>query len=499
MVSEESNLPIRPTSSIPEITNESWEKAKKDLMLHLEDFGNDGALFTESIASDAIFENKSFESHSLKRVALSNVTFVNCSFKKAAGTGSEFSSCKFIDCNFNGSNFQFADFESSAFTSSDKNDGTTFVGANLGGANFSRCIFNNTFFESTSLSNCLFESASLSSCTIKSCTLEGAIFRYATLYKIDLGRVNIEYVDFVDAMFDNVKVPIMQLPYTFGGFSNYFTSHGLEVTSDKASKQGKSISKYEYRELLSSMETYFIKFSSYFPLANLYLSLNRADDFDAAIRLGFFLAFERNKFREIKYLSKLVSVSNIYESSQLQNLYELVESLRKNNEDNPIFRNNYALHAGEIDLYLNKKQGDWGRAKFVIGGDISKALTCTNNIFLTLEQCNDYLELEGSITHVSLRKNSPIEIIMEYATSVEGTVTTFMLATGYLLKGSSKFLKELIELRVQLNKTKQGGLKKKMKELRKEIKLLNVHITKLKLEKKLSKEKQIIHKKKGKG
>lgn len=467
-------------------SDQQWLEARQQLSKHLLDVANDSILFSSSSALGANFVDERFDQMSLKRVNVRESKFESCSFFKAAATGSNFIACQFNNCNFNGSNFQYVDFTGSVFSSNDRDDliqdgKSTMIGANFSGVNFSSTTLEDIKIEGCSLGNSIFSNAHIKNCDMTSSTLEGANFKGAFLENIDLNRINIEYADFLSAQFKDVVVPIMQLPYTFGGLEYLFHNDGLAVKTDnKHHSPDSTLTKNEYRELLNGLEVYFLKMCEYFPLANIYLSTKKIHEFKDIIGLGLRYYLEVGQIREIKFLCKLAKVSNTFEPYQLSKLYELIRRGAKTHWKKESFRHNYAIHLGEIENSLLDSQTDLVKIRFISSGEEAETLKFIPDLLSTLEEGLSIINSPFELRRVTLSRNSPLEVILELATAgPEYSLAILFVSIGYLLKGSSSFLSKLFKLKKIYDKGELKKLKEELKAARDQLSSMKIKMNEL--------------------
>ncbi len=392
------------------ISEELWNKAKIEIGKHGQQIGNDNIIFNNSIG--VTFQQGRYIGLSLKRVHVINSSFKQCLFDKCAATGSEFKNTKFIDCQIQDSNFQYTNFTNSEFVNQIP-DVINMLGCNLCDSNFTKTIFKDIKMQASSFSQSVFANSIIDSCEISSCTLEGASFNGAKLSNMILTNLNVEYADFCNTSFDNVYLPLMQLPYTFGGMNYYFNNDGIKLRSFE-NQIYRDLSKAEYDKLLFYLKVYFQKTQQYFPLANIHLYEKEKEKFHECIMLGIQLACFNKNLRDVKHLVKLIKLSEWYDAVQLRSLYfKIIDFLQLNMED-PVYLQEVKSHFGEIYSLLGQQKEEDIIVRFVIEDNETKELTLANKLTNNLikEIANSKCDIAWK--NINISKNSPLDIAISF-------------------------------------------------------------------------------------
>lgn len=354
-----------------------------------------------------------FQASALNRSRFYNCSFNKISFKKAAVTGSIFERCRFNDCNFDYADFEFCDFSDCEIEIRKVTDcsfnNSNFIRTAIRKSEFGQCTFTNSFFEESILDNV----------NITFSTLESACFSKCKFSNIDWRNLNLEYVDFINPNMNNVVLPAIQIPFTFG-LLNY-----LSETNDNVniSTNGKLITindffNVEIPKLTEKLEDRNI----YLPISNICL-FGRDKDKDKGLdylaREVTDCSFNRD-YRGIKFCCKLISMCEI-DKRYLNTIYKNIANIGASLEPQSTEMKNFSRNIGEIRNILfskKKSQSLFIRFKSNIGIEGSERFANLINIFQNIAKPfrNEMLNVKFSLEY-----NSPLYIELE----IEGDSSWF--------------------------------------------------------------------------
>ncbi len=396
-----------------EITEDLRREALDIIASYQQKAQNDNIAFSRSCG--ATIQNKHYKNLSLKRSHVKQSLFHDCIFDQCALTGSSFVECIFNSCVWNHSNVEVVDFTSSVIDNSNKNDIIN-QGNNFNYANFTKAIFKNTKMTACSFSHCLFDGATIDSCSFELCAFEDAIFHHATLHNIVMMDLNIEYADFLDVVFDNVCIPIMQLPYTYGGLQYFFNKEGLYLATHRGNSH--RLDRAEYRRLLEALVIYYIDKKEFFPLANICLLDGNKQEFYDVVKQGLEYANQHNRIRDIKHLVTLVEYSGWGSSLELHNIYYSISQTVDKNIGNLQFAHAAQRYLGELRNIMMKPSSMQRtrhiEVRFVIDNEFADNTQVANNTIKYLTDSLRELNIAGDPTNIIVNKNSPLEFIIQY-------------------------------------------------------------------------------------
>lgn len=409
-----------------------------------------------------------FTRKDLKRINVVKCQFENCNFKAAAGTGSKFTKVQFDNCDLSGTNFQYCYFNKTNFINS-----TVIKGANFSHSVFIDCHFEAITITESTLYDCYFENCTFGTSSIKSNTLENSILCNCKIENIDLSHINLEYMRFDNVHMENVILPPYQIPYIIGA-TTYIknTSDTVYIYTDSG-----NIKRQQYCELYEELAMYFYAHDEYFPVANIYIALNKQELAFECIQLGIREACDYFDFRMVKHFCKLACSNEMFTHLQLKVLYDLITSLSYDNKWDLNTLHSYMLNIGEIKEILLNNSLHKERVEFVIKTNIDKDdLASINDLY---NQINGIIRENCSDTHVDaieLRHNSPYEI---YVTCIDllPNILLFISSMYAIFSVGNKFL----DIYKNFEETRRIHQQNKFYKYELEEKLLDIEIKKKQL------------------
>ena len=235
--------------------------------------------FSTKNFNQSIFVDTCFDMSNLQETGFSGSSFKNVIFKDCNLNSTVFYNCYFYDCCFE----NISDFTGTKFSKSIFWD-TKFIDCNIysvsfDDAHFNNCFFKDNFWRSLTMDNCKFHKTSFVNITIK--------------------NMNFDYAIFENIHFENTKLPFPTIPYILGGIEYIKnTKDNVRITSQHNISEG--ISSFEYIKLLKELEIFFINTDTYYPLVNIYSSLDKKDLASSAALKGIRIALLCKKFDMIK-------------------------------------------------------------------------------------------------------------------------------------------------------------------------------------------------------
>lgn len=345
-----------------------------------------------------------FTRKDLKRISISKCKFIDSIFNGVAATGSKFTEVQFFNCDFSGSNFQYCYFNKSFF-----GENTLIKGANFSHSVFVECVFEMSTILECTLFDCRFENCSFISSTVRTNTLENSTMQNCILKNIDLSHINLEYMKFEAVKMQRVTLSPYQIPYIIGGpcyLNNTFDEIYVYTANGNITCQ-------EYCNLFDDLAVFFYSHGEYFPLANIYIALQKHEQAFECIQLGIREASDYFDFRMVKHLCKLACSNDGFSHAQLKQLYDLVTDLSYDNEWDFNTLHSYMLNIGEIRELLLNNVSNAQRVELLIKTNIHKDdLEAVNSLY---NKINEIIRENCSNKHVNsieLRHNSPYEIFI---------------------------------------------------------------------------------------
>ena len=447
--------------------NESIEQSVEKIKTLLPDKDIFEQIFFEQICNTKV--SGDFTRKDLKKINVKDTIFNNCSFEAAAGTGSKFSNAKFSKCNFTGSNFQDCYFNKCKF-----NNKSMIEGANFSNGVFVECVFENMTIRRSTFFDCRFENCKFDSCEIYSDTTESSVLYNCRINNTNLAHLNIEYIQVKNVRLNNVTLPPYQVAYIIGAPKTLLnSSDNIDIYTDNG-----TISYEEYSKLYEDLCRYYLKQNEYFPVANLLIALNNYDEAYEYIKLGIEKNCDYFDFRMLKHFCRLACFSEVFNSHQLNCLYNLITQLSYTSSWDLNTLHSYMLHIGAIrEILLNSSNDDKQCVEVLIKTNIDKDdLTLINELY---NDINGIIRDKCSAQHIDfieLRHNSPYELLVTCIDSLPA-ILTFLSALYGILSVGNKFVDIYKNVAEAIHISQQNSLFKYQKEQAQlDIKLKNIEI-----------------------
>ena len=330
-----------------------------------------------------------------------------------------------------------------------------------------------TIVEST-LFDCIFENCIFILSNIRTDTFENTTMQNCKFEAIDLSHINLEYVKLEAVKMQNVILPPYQIPYIIGG-PDYLkkTSDSVQIYTDDG-----NITCQEYCHIYDELAAFFYSHDEYFPLANIYIALQRHELAFECIQLGIREACDYFDFRMIKHLCRLACSNEFFNHTQLKQLYDLVTDLSYDNEWDLNTLHSYLLNIGEIRELLLNNVSNAERVELLIKTNIHKDdLVAVNALY---NQINGIIRESCSSKHVDsieLRHNSPYEFLVTCVDMLPN-ILKFIGSIYTILAVGNKF----VDIYKNVEETRRVHQQNKYYKLEYEEKVLDIEMKKMQLE-----------------
>ena len=353
-----------------------------------------------------VYNEKDFKNTRFKSGRYNNCSFIKCTFEAAGLSGTHFSECKLIDFNIYDSNLQFCDFSqnTSLVNNTDK---SKIISSNLSQSMFHKAEIKNVLFKSTTISQARVIDTLFDNVIWESCTLQDDIFDNVEMDNISLIGCNLEYSEFKNITIKNVKLPLHQLPYTYG-LLQVLDIYENEILIGALSSNREPIKPAEYKKLLPELLAYYTDMREYFPAINISLYLNDYEHAKELINVGIKYYINTNDFRKLKAICKLISTNAFFDKHFLTQLYfRLVEYYNKITVSE-YDRYQYSLHINDIKNILTGFCDDNPIAHLYLKTNITSSDTEKLGCFYQIiEQCLDDCHISTDEYSIEVRHNSP--------------------------------------------------------------------------------------------
>lgn len=356
-------------------------------------------------ALKANFTSKKYEFVRFKSGYYDECIFDTCIFNAVGLSGTHFINCSLNNFEITDSNLQFCDFSRNSHLWGTKKT-SFFISSNLSQSMFHDCDLRNILFKSTTISQARFINTSFKNVTWEACTLQDNVFRNVYMEDICLVGCNLEYSDFNEVRFKNVKLPLHQLPYTFG-LLNALKKYPAEISIGSISSTHKIINTEEYIQLLPELFTYYISMNEYFPAINIALFLNKYERITELIEEGMKYYIQTNDFRKIKGICKLIANNSSYDREYLTKLYFKLVDYYNRITVSEYEKYQYSLHMNGIKEILTGFGDARCSAQLYLKTNIvSQDIEKLGTFYLFIEKCLENCGIADNDYTVEIRHNS---------------------------------------------------------------------------------------------
>ena len=276
---------------LPDFPNEKKEQAKKEIYRHI--------IRDDNMRGDLGSSDGMEMPRDLRNAILYESTYNECTWGRSNWTGLSGNGCRFTYCDFylskiNSAALQHALFDSAVFHCCDM------IGSNLAYSLFSWSIISHSTIKSSGFTGAKFNHVTLDNCKIVHSNFELCKFQDCTFRDMDFRNLALKYTFFRNVHMDDVALPFMQMPYTFGGLKYIFTTDdNIRIAS--MDEKNPNITVAEYKELLPQLIIFFTDRDDYFPLANCYMANEQKDLAEQANEDGIIRSASLHDFRQLYF------------------------------------------------------------------------------------------------------------------------------------------------------------------------------------------------------
>lgn len=301
---------------LPEFSDKEKKQAEQTIYRHIiKDYNSRGDLGS----TYGLDMPKDLKNAILYESAYEECTWGESDWTDLSGNGCSFSSCDFYSSNIHNAALQHTLFDSAVFHRCDMRS------SNFAYSLFTWSVIDHSVIEGCAFTGAVWNHVTLQDCEIAHSNFELCKFENSTFRNIDFRNLALKYTFFHNVHMENVALPFMQMPYTFGGMKYVFTTED-SITIASMSEEAPHMSVAEYREILPQMIVFFTGHNDYFPLANCYLANGQRDLAEEANELGIVNSAASHDFRKLYFFC--VQASQELEMSR-EKRYQLYERIHQ--------------------------------------------------------------------------------------------------------------------------------------------------------------------------
>ena len=383
---------------LPTYSERDIKRAKKEVYRYIrKDYNSRGVLGS----ANGREMPKNLKSAILYESAYDSCLWSGCDWTDLSGNGCRFSFCDFALCDIHNAALQHSLFDSAVFNKCD------IRGSNFAYSLFTWSILSRTPVEGCAFTGAVFNHATLQDCEVAHSNFELCKFQNTVFKNIDFRNLALKYAFFQDVSMENVALPFLQMPYTFGGLQYIFsTTDSIRIASMDSAKANISVD--EYRKKLPQLIVFFASEKDYFPLANCYLANGQREFAIGANKEGIVNSAATHDFRKLYFFcvqaAQELGLSRAERSRLYDRLHQLITVDRMTQSEYHEFRhyfprikqvmfdNPYNQPTMAISLHTNIAADDYENL-----GLLLRALD------EAAENCGVRLDSK----HIEIRHNSP--------------------------------------------------------------------------------------------
>lgn len=420
---------------------------------------------TENPIVDVSFSSE-FSPATMQECFLARCTFNQVNFSGINSSHATLKDCRFNRCSFANSNFKASDFtgsilnfdaSASSFDSSDFTN-TTFINANLEGCSFSDSNFYNVHMLNSKIIHSEFV---------------GTKFSKVYFNDLDMVKINLDYAEFEQVDFINVTLPYWGVLHVVKGLWEILSANSVNFSTIDGTH---SVSKNKYIEEVSLLRPHFYQKRDFLALANLYVFDGEYEKAYYAILLGISDACKHGRLEQLKYLCRMASLNKFFSRVQLRKLYQQIEISIASATLSPVQYKNYLQELDSAKRLLIDQPFERDTISITIQTSIQNH---EYEKFLQTQKIIDGILLETAptaVSHIEVRHNSPLEIVIQVSENVWYLLTFFALI-DFVFDKSTTYIERVQNIILNHKKIRKNleesdkitQLEKQVKEMQKAI------------------------------
>lgn len=384
--------------------------------------------------------------------ALKGKKFIDCSFFRLSILGTNVSNaaltnCGLEQCEVVNSNLKYSDFSGSRLQLSG-------VSSSFDSSDFSCATICNSHLEGCSFSESYFWGAKIQNSTFLSSELTSAVFLQTSIENVDMSQANLEYSEFEQTVFLNVSLPYWGILHVTKGFHEILSAPDVWfVTPDGAHR----VKRDQYLEETSLLRPYFYYKKDFLALANLYIFEGDNTNAYYAVLCGLEYAANIGSLKLMRNLCRLASLNSFFSKAQMYELYQRIEASLANTNLSPMQYKNYTQELDLAKHFLIDCPLDQDSISITVRTSIPS--TNYQKLSAMLKTLDAVIAETApmAVSHMEVRHNSPIEIVVQVSGALFQLLTVFAVLDFIFDKTTSYIekIQNIILNHREMHKTKE--------------------------------------------
>lgn len=395
--------------------------------------------------------------------AMKECAFWGCTFNQVNFHGSNAAQVVLKDCKMKRCSVANANFEASDFTESDLDfdasassfDSSDFTNAKLFNANLEGCSFSRSDFSNAQFINC----------KIVHSEFVAAKFFKAYLKDSNMAKTNLDYAEFEQVTFINVTLPYWSVLHVVKGLWEILSVDGVCFsTADGIHCVGRD----QYIEEVALLRPYLYQKKDFLALANLYIFDGEYEKAYNIILLGIRDACKYGHLKRLKYLCRMASLNRFFSRVQLRKLYQQIEISISSAALSPMQYKNYLQELDSakrllIDQPFERDTISITLQTFIQSNEYEKLLQLQKTIDCVLLEA-----VPAAVSHIEVRHNSPIELVIQVSETV-GYLLIFFALMDFVFNKSTTYIERVQNIILNQKKIRKNTKDDRIAQLEKQV------------------------------
>lgn len=251
-----------------------------------------------------VFIDCFFKETSFNNFDCTDYYFNDCKMETNKICNSSFDFLGMVECDISSSYWNNSSFNHSIVKSLNLND------ISIQACNFQGCIISNSNFNNI---------------TINCSDFKGSVIENCIFDTIEMKETDLQFIEFRgDVTIQNSSFLLEDILHCFNGIS--MVEKNKKDIFLKLFDESKLISGEVFLASLEKMIGYFVSIYDYFSIANIMIFLGDKQSAFEAIMQGIKYSLAQRDFKLIRYLCKLASISSLFNTNNLKQIYNFLKS-----------------------------------------------------------------------------------------------------------------------------------------------------------------------------
>ncbi len=376
--------------------------------------------------------------------------FLECTFHQVRFQGSNATRVTLQDCGLECCCIISANFKESDFTGSSLRFDA--AASSFDFSDFTNAIFYDIHLEGCSFSESDFYQAQILNSKFVHSEFVAARFSRTCFQDVDMAKSNLDYAEFEQTTFTNVTFPFWGVLHVIKGLGEILSADGVKFSTPDGVH---CVERNQYIEEVSLLRPYFYQTKDFLALANLYIFDGEYENAYDAILQGVIEACKCRNLKQLKYLCRMASLNKFFSHAQLRKLYRRIEGSESSTEFTPMQYKNYLRELDSAKRLLLDQPFERDTIFISIQTTIqSDEYEKYALIQKTLDQML-LMAAPEAISHMEMRHNSPIEIVIQISEAV-GQLILFFALLDFVFDKSTTYIERVQNIILNHRKKSKG-------------------------------------------